>query len=332
MSELRLNVITKDWVVIAPERASRPSSVAQPKSRPPLPAYEPACPFCPGNEHLAEAEVERVAGAEPGSWRTRVVSNRYPALSPRHPLGSAHVGLRHRVSGFGIHEVIIDTPRHDLPAAQQPLDQMAALVATYRNRYRACRADARIAHVVIFKNHGPAAGTSIIHPHSQLVATPVVSYQVRDRIRTLQDHHALYGECVLCRLIAEEIEEGARIVEVGPSFVAMIPYAALSSYHLWLFPRRHMASFAELRDEEISPLAEILRSALLRLQHGLGDPDYNYVIRSAPSSCAPEEFHWYISIVPRLARTAGFELGSGMYVNDSFPEASAAHLRSVAIP
>jgi UDPglucose--hexose-1-phosphate uridylyltransferase len=332
MSELRLNVITKDWVIICPERSVRPSSFVQPKERPSVPAYAPDCPFCPGNEHLAEAEVDRVVDSEPERWRTRVVSNRYAALSPTTVLDAAHAGLRHRVSGFGIHEVIIDTPRHDLPAAQQPPGQLEALVATYRARYRACRADPRIAHVVIFKNHGLAAGTSLIHPHSQLVATPVVSYQVRDRIRTLQDHHALYGECVLCRLIAEEIEEGSRVVEVGPSFVAVVPYAALSSYHLWIFPRRHMASFAELRDEEIAPLAATLRSVLLRLQHGLGDPDYNYVIRSAPNRCAPEEFHWYISIVPRLTRTAGFELGSGIYVNDSFPESSAALLREVVIP
>ena len=261
-----------------------------------------------------------------------MIANRYAALSPKSPLGATHAGLRHRVSGFGIHEVVVDTPRHDLPAAQQQPDQLEALVETYRARYRACRADPRIAHVVIFKNHGLGAGTSIIHPHSQMVATPVVSYQVRDRIRTLQDHHALYGECVLCRMIAEEIEDGSRVVEVSPTFVAVIPYAALSSYHLWIFPRRHMASFAELRDDEIAPLAATLRSVLLRLELGLGDPDYNYVIRSAPSSCAPEEFHWYISIVPRLARTAGFELGSGMYVNDSYPEVSAEFLRSVAIP
>lgn len=328
MSELRLNVITKDWVIICPERTQRPRSFVEARERPAVASYDASCPFCPGNEALAEAEVDRVGGAN-GSWRTRAVTNRFALLSPDCEHEASHSGFRHSVSGFGIHEVIVDTPSHSCPAALDPGDQLEALMMTYRARYRACRADPRIAHVVLFKNHGPTAGTSLIHPHSQVIASPVVSYQVRDRIRTLQEHHALYGDCVVCRMIEEEISEGLRIVELSPHFVALVPYAALSSHHLWLFPRRHMAEFGELRDDEVRALAATLGAVQRRLHRALGDPDYNYVIRSAPRGCDPAEFHWYLSIVPRLAKTAGFELGSGMYVNDSYPEMSAASLRAV---
>jgi UDPglucose--hexose-1-phosphate uridylyltransferase len=333
MSELRLNVITKEWVVIAPERSARPKQFTAHHSRPPLPDHDPSCPFCPGNEGQTTAEEFRISTPDGSGWSTRVVSNRYAALS-REPAEVAKYsqGLNHCVSGVGIHEVIIDTPRHDLTTAQLTPSQVQDVLRTYRSRYRACREDPRIAHTIIFKNHGPGAGTSLIHPHSQIVATPVVSYQVRDRIRALEDHYALFGDCVLCRMIAEEIANGSRIIFRTESFVALVPYAALSAFHVWIFPIRHMASFGELRDEELQDLATTLRTALRQLYYGLDDPDFNYVIRSAPSACSPDDFHWYISIVPRLGRSAGFELGSGMYVNDRYPEDSAQYLRSVRMP
>jgi UDPglucose--hexose-1-phosphate uridylyltransferase len=310
----------------------RPRVVIESAPRIAAASYDATCPFCPGNEHLAETEVYRRPTAASAPWRTRSVVNRYAVLSPQSSCDAMHAGLHHSVAGFGIHEVIIDTPRHDRAPALGECAELEAVIATYRERYLAARVDPRIQHVVIFKNHGPIAGTSLPHPHSQLVATPVVSWQVRDRIRTMEDHFALYGECVLCRLIAEEIADGGRIVELSPEFVALVPYAALSPFHVWLFPRRHMASFSELREEEIPPFADCLRRVLLRLHHALGDPDHNYVIRSAPRNCVCEEYHWYVSIVPRLGRAAGFELGSGIYVNDTYPENAAALLRSIELP
>jgi UDPglucose--hexose-1-phosphate uridylyltransferase len=333
MSELRLNVVTKEWVIIAPERATRPKDFKPRVSRPPLPSHDPACPFCPGNEQMTVGEVSRMPATQEHAWLTRVVPNRYPVLSCSHTSPAPHhEGLKHRVNGFGVHDVIIETPRHDLTTALMPLPQVEAILRTYRDRYRACDQDRRIAHILLFKNHGPAAGTSLIHPHSQIIATSVVSYQVRDRIRTLEDHQALYGHCVLCKMVEDEIAEGTRLVDVNESFVALVPFAALSAYHLWVFPRRHMGSFGAISDTELTDLSSLLRSVLRRLYFGLGDPDYNYVIRSAPRTCSNGEFHWYLSIVPRLARAAGFELGSGMYVNDSCPEDSAAFLRSVLMP
>ena len=331
MSELRLNVVTKEWVIIAPERATRPHDhVAVPAQ--PAPRFVSTCPFCPGNEAMTTPEVFRCAAGD-GAWMTRVVANKYPVLEPSvSEPQHRHTGLMHTVDGFGVHEVIIDTPRHDAAIAQLSMEEVGAIVRTYRERYNACRADPRIAHVVLFKNHGAAAGTSLAHPHSQLVATPVISYQVRDRIRTLEEHLALYGECVLCRMIREEIEQGERVVFLNRSFVAMIPYAALSRFHIWVFPRRHMARYGDIADDEVEDLAEVLRTVMRQLYFGLGNPDFNYLIRSAPRTCVDDEFHWYLSIVPRIGQAAGFELGSGIYVNTSYPEDSAAFLRAVSIP
>jgi len=331
MSELRLNVVTKEWVIIAPERSTRPRELKAQVERPKLPAYDPACPFCPGNEHETETELHREPDGE--GWATRVVLNRYPVLtrqeaSPAHK----HHGLRHSLDGFGAHEVVIDTPRHDLATAMMGRPQLETLMRTCRDRFRALMEDPRIGHVLIFKNHGLAAGTSLIHPHSQVVATSVVSYQVRDRIRTLEDHEALYGECVLCQMIDQEATEGVRVVFINDSFVAFVPYAALSAFHIWIFPLRHMATFGEVTDDEARDLAETLHVVLGKLYFGLGDPDFNYVIRSAPRNCASTAFHWYMSVVPRLGRAAGFELGSGMYVNDRYPEDAAEFLSKIEVP
>lgn len=333
MSELRLNVVTKEWVIIAPERASRPDEFSRLINRPPRPAHAPNCPFCPGNEADTAAEVFRIVRTSDGGWQTRVVENKYPVLTRLSKrIQSRHRGLMHAVDGYGVHEVVIDTPRHDLTVALLPTPEVEAIIESYRNRYQACMSDNRIAHIVIFKNHGPGAGTSLIHPHSQVIGIPVVSYQVRDRIRTMEEHLALHGDCALCQMIQDEIEAEERILYQNDSFVALIPYAALSRYHIWIFPKRHMARFGEMSEDEVPELAQTLRHVLRMLYYGLGDPDFNYIVRSSPRGCAPEAFHWYISIVPRTGQAAGFELGSGMFVNPSLPEQSAAFLRSVTLP
>ncbi|MBN1947660.1 MAG: galactose-1-phosphate uridylyltransferase [Bradymonadales bacterium] len=331
---LRFNIITNEWVIIAPRRAFRPQDFRRTDS--PLvetPAYREDCPFCPGNEGHAPSEVYRLKAPGGAGWQTRVVYNKYPALSHDIPYPVRHnQGLKYSVDGFGIHEVIVETPRHDMTLALLDTHEVEAVLATYRSRYRACCEDPRIAHIIIFKNHGERAGTSLVHPHSQLVATPVVSYQVADRLRTMEDHQEQSGRCLACRMLAEEIEDGVRILQLTEHFVAFIPYAALSSFHLWIYPRKHRARFGDLTDEELEDLARTLRTILRKLHYGLNNPDFNYVIRSAPSHCDEEDFHWYLSIVPRLSRAAGFELGSGMYINASLPEESAAFLRSVELP
>lgn len=332
MSELRLNVLTNEWVILAPVRSARPSDLArEPPPRERLP-HDPACPFCPGNEHRS-VETDRVPDGA-GGWRTRVVLNKFPALA-RDAHGEAPAArtspLRVRSDAYGVHEVFVDSPRHDTAPALMPLADLVTLFGCYRARYRAMAADPRLAHVVIFKNHGGGAGASLAHPHSQLIASPVASRQVLDRVGLFAQHTRDYGGCLACAILADELADGARVLVESPHFVALTPWAALSPFHLWILPRRHYACFGEIADDALVDLAATLRAVLRMLHFGLGDPDYNYVIRSGPLR-ERTGYHWYLSIVPRVAKHAGFEFGSGMYINPTWPEDTARFLRDVVVP
>ncbi|MGB6033834.1 MAG: galactose-1-phosphate uridylyltransferase [Bacteroidota bacterium] len=332
MPQLRQNIITRDWVIIAPERATRPNDLAlERKPRRPAARYDPACPFCPGNEHLTKREVFRVETDQ--GWQVRVVGNKYPVLSPDGERVRSSAGIYRSMAGVGTHEVIVEHPRHDLSPALYDVEQLAAVFTSYRARYRDIRQDDRIEAIIIFKNHGERAGTSLGHPHSQLAATPVVPAQIRTRVEEATRFFDDTGECVFCQTLREELEDQDRIVCETAHFVAFIPYAALSPFHLWIFPRRHMSSFDDISDIETGDLALVLRTVLSKMYRGLKDPDYNYSVRSLPTRDRNTDyFHWYLTIIPRISRTAGFELGSGMFINSTVPEESAAFLRGVVVP
>jgi UDPglucose--hexose-1-phosphate uridylyltransferase len=330
MPEIRQNIITRDWVIIASERAARPDDFKRPHELVTLPRYESSCPFCPGNEHLTGQELLRID--KESAWQVRVVPNRYPALAPEGERIRTVKGICRSMTGVGIHEVIVEHPRHDIVPALYDDSHFADVLATFRERYAAARRDPRVEAIIIFSNHGEAAGTSLQHPHSQITATPVVPSQIRTRIDEATRYFDDNGDCLFCRTLREELMSGERIIVEGADFVAFHPFAALSPFHTWIFPRRHMSSFEETTDTELLGLASVLRKTLAKLYYGLNDPDYNYTIRSTPTDLAATEyFHWYLSIVPRVLRTAGFELGSGMFINPSVPEESAAFLRSVKV-
>jgi UDPglucose--hexose-1-phosphate uridylyltransferase len=332
MPELRQNIITREWVVIARERARRPDEFARPPApRPALPPYDPSCPFCAGNEHLTERESFRITDGR--TWAVRTVLNKYPALSPEGERVRTIRGIHRSMTGVGVHEVVIEHPRHDTSLALLPASAVADVLRAYRARYIALRADPRIEAIIIFKNHGEAAGTSIVHPHSQIAAMPIVPNQIRARMEEAIRYFDENGECIFCQTLKEELVARDRIVYESPHFVAFIPYAALSPFHLWIFPRRHVTSFDGIFDSELEDLATTLRVVLAKLHHGLGNPDYNFSIRSAPARDGQTEyFHWYLAVIPRTTRTAGFEIGSGMYINTTLPEESAAFLRAVPVP
>jgi UDPglucose--hexose-1-phosphate uridylyltransferase len=212
-------------------------------------------------------------------------------------------------------------------------EQVGNIIRCYRSRYVDVAADPRITHVTIFKNHGEAAGTSLEHPHSQLIATPVISHQVRDRMYEALRHYDEYGECIFCAMLDEELHAKARLVEVTEHFVALEPFASPTPFVTHIFPRRHMASFGDVSEVEMEDLGRVLRKVLAKLYFGLHDPDFNYTIRSAPAeNRGVMYYHWYLSVIPRLTRVAGFELGSGMFINTVLPEDAAGFLRNVEIP
>lgn len=329
MPELRQNFATKEWVIIATERAKRPKELAR-KEPPRMPAsFVPTCPFCPGNEDKTPPQVLRVPNGD-GKWQVRVVPNKFAALARESQLTRTIRRSRRSIAGFGVHDVIIETPDHSQVTALMDDDHVANVLRAYKSRYDELSLDPRIAHITIFKNHGLDAGTSLEHPHSQLVATPIISSQVRGRFQVALQHHDDYGECMFCQMIEEELAEEERIVLTTEHFVALEPFASPTPFATHIFPRRHMANFGDVSAGEINDLARVLRKTLGKLYHGLGNPDFNYTLRSAPAELhAVKYFHWYVSIIPRLTRVAGFELGSGMFINTVPPESAAEFLRNV---
>lgn len=330
MPELRQNFFTKEWVIIATERAKRPKELARQQPLKAPACFVASCPFCPGNEDKTPPEVMRVPANGSGPWQVRVVPNKFSALArDAQPTRTIHRSRR-SMGGFGVHEVIVETPDHSHTTALLDDAHVANVLRAYKSRYDELSLDPRIAHITIFKNHGLDAGTSLEHPHSQLIATPVISSQVRGRFQVALQHYDEYGECMFCQMIAEEMTEEDRIVATTEHFVVLEPFASATPFATHIYPRRHMASFGDISGAEITDLARTLRKVLAKLYHGLGDPDFNYTLRSAPAELhGVKYFHWYVSIIPRLTRVAGFELGSGMFINTVPPESAAEFLRNV---
>jgi UDPglucose--hexose-1-phosphate uridylyltransferase len=332
MPELRQNFFTKEWVIIATERAKRPEELVAHRSVQTLPAFMESCPFCPGNEDKTPHETLRFPKNSTEPWAVRVIPNKFAALDCLAQPTRNLQHLRRRVDGFGFHEVIIDSPDHSCCMALMPDAHVQKILSVYKERYNSLSADHRVQHVTIFKNHGADAGASMAHPHSQLIATPVIPSQVRHRLHEALRHYDDAGECMFCHMVEREVEDQTRIVLKSESFVAMEVFASATPFATHIFPLRHMASFGGISTAEISDLARVLRAVLAKIHSGLENPDLNYTIRSAPSDyAAARHFHWYVSVIPRLTRMAGFELGSGMFINSVLPEAAAEFLRNVHV-
>jgi UDPglucose--hexose-1-phosphate uridylyltransferase len=332
MSEIRYNEITGDWVIIAVERSKRPMNFAAvtPTARN-MVRYVESCPFCSGNEGASPDEEFRIAD-EDGNWRVRTVRNKFSALSAQ---GDAAVldHSRRTINGVGRHEVIIESPDHSHVMAFHTLQEATDLLSVYRERFLNFYQDPRVEHVILYKNHGPDAGTSLEHPHSQIVGTPVVPGQVIQRLDWAEKSMKETGVCLYCRTLSEEIAEQKRLVAENEHFVAFIPFASLSPYHVWIFPRKHSACFSTTSGAAMADLASILVNVLGKLHTALNNPSFNFVIRSlSPQEADLPHFHWYLAIVPRLSKAAGFELGTGMYINSSVPEHSAELLRKASSP
>jgi len=331
MSEFRQNRATKEWVIIAPERGKRPSDLARDVAkRKPLPSYSENCPFCPGHEDQTPPAVFQMTHA--GKWKLRAVPNRFAALSPDKPATRNFVGSFLSANGFGIAEVIIESPLHNITIATMSIDEVTNVLHIYRERQREVSKNENINLVTIFRNHGSRAGTSLEHPHSQLIATPIVPPHVRYPLEQAVLHYDKYGTCVYCDIFIEELKQKERIIIDSPRFVVFCPFAANSPFEIRIYPKQHKASFLSNSDEDIAELAGVLHQILLRIHILLGDPDYNYIIRSSPVGDEDtRHLHWYMIIIPKISTPAGFEIGSGIYINTVAPEEAARLLREVKI-
>lgn len=332
MPELRQNLATREWVIIASERAKRPNAFVESAHRQlteERSIYDPHCPFCPGNEEL-DLEVERFP--VDGDWQTRVVLNKYPALAKEGVLTRVFDGVQRRIAGVGHHEIVVENRRHNTTLALMTTDELKAVLETFQRRGQEISNDHRIEQIIYFRNHGERAGASLPHPHCQIIGLPVVPSNIRRRIDEARRYFDDNGRCVFCDMLQDELMRGERLISVNDHFAAFLLYAALSPFHIWILPRHHHANFLDTPREHLASLGNVLRDVLRRLYVGLRDPDYNLIIRSGPvKEPGSVYFHWYISIVPRVSRAAGFEMGSGMYINPSLPEASAAFLRGVEL-
>lgn len=331
MPELRQDPTTKEWTIIAVERSKRPHDFIKTETLVEKPSYGEDCPFCSGNEHLSPHETLAYrSGGPPDSqgWWVRVIPNKFPALSPEGSVERQDTGFFRRMDGVGVHEVVIESPVHNhiLPLMEDR--QVQEILLAYRERYLAVREDPRIKLIIIFKNQGQAAGTSLDHTHSQLVGTSVVPAKIRKKLEEAARYYDDHGRCVYCDSVEEELTVGKRIVMETESFVVLEPFASRSPFETWIVPKKHQASFGLISMEDSKSFAIILKKTLLKLYSKLNNPDYNYVIHTAPIKDEQEDYyHWHLQIIPRLTNPAGFELGSGIYINVSLPEETAQFLR-----
>jgi UDPglucose--hexose-1-phosphate uridylyltransferase len=332
VSGFRQDRTTGEWVLVAPERARRPGSNQAGGAAAAPPAFDPGCPFCPGGEHRLPGILEEMPSEGPPGWLTRVVPNRYPLLraEPPGPATRDEAGTCAPAQGF--HEVIVESPRHDADPSRLPAPELSALLRTYASRCRALRAQPAVEAVVLFRNHGRAAGASLRHPHAQIVA----STQVPPRLAAARDwaraHHARGGRCATCEQLEIEQRDGRRIVEATPHFLAIVPFAARGPFETWIVPRQHEATFGRADDAVLLEFGRLLQRALLRLRAVLGDPPYNYTLAFAAADRDAAWSHWGLRLLPALATPGGFELATGLPVNPALPEADAETLRRASLP
>ena len=325
MPEIRKDPVFGRWVIIASERGLRPNEFRL-GDNPEGGAY--TCPFCAGNEKLTPPEIYSLPG-EKGGWRLRVVRNKYPALTSEGSSDNRREGIYDRMDGMGFHEVVIETPEHGKLLETMPGEAVADVIRTFMLRVSEIKKDPRIKYVMIFKNHGRNAGASLLHPHSQIIAMPMAPLRVTQELDGAAAYHKERGACVYCDILAAELAFKKRVVAENSSFLVVAPYASCFSFELCVLPKKHLSHFEDLPGAEAGALAEVLKTALGKLSASLPDLAYNLIVHTMPVQ-EPEapHYHWHIEITPKLTRVAGFEWGTGFYINTVSPEEAAEILNS----
>jgi len=332
LSELRKDPVTGRWVIISSERGRRPSDFqeAPPKRKGGF------CPFCAGNERFTPPEI--LAYREPGTlpnsagWSLRVVPNKFPALKIEGNLDKTGIGLFDKMNGIGAHEVIIENPSHEMTMSKLPERKIEDILWAYRDRVIDLKKDPRFQSILIFKNEGEAAGASLEHSHSQLIALPIIPRQVSEEIEGARLYYNYKERCIYCDIIRQEMYAEERNVAENEHFLAITPFAARFPFETWIIPKTHNACFDESQPWEYSSLARILKNVLQRLDKVLNIPPYNYIIHTCPLRSQMKEFyHWHLELIPKLIRIAGFEWGSGFYINPTSPEEAAKFLREAKV-
>ncbi|VAW76318.1 Galactose-1-phosphate uridylyltransferase [hydrothermal vent metagenome] len=350
--EIRINpIVPSESVLVSTARGMRPRKEEAPAPRDTR-KHVDRCPFCRGNEEMTPPTV--ASSPETGDWQVRVVENLYPVLGDESTSGNLVFGLQQAIDGYGRHEVIIDHPDHGIAIHEMTEDHLFRLIGMYRDRIRTLyETDPRIQYVLVFKNFGPAAGASIAHTHSQVIAMPVVPENVYNEVIHSRQYFEKNRQCIFCSLIDEaltfeakiydresgsvrrKIDVGQYVIERGEHFVAIKPFASRYEWEIHILPLQHASDFIELNDAQREDLARVLKRATARLDAVIGGAQYNFFLHSLPhnnefSNCH-DSYHWHMEICPRTSIPTGFELGSGLFVSTISPEEAAAQLRAVVL-
>jgi UDPglucose--hexose-1-phosphate uridylyltransferase len=332
MPELRKDPIVGRWVIIATERAKRPVP-----SKHEVASQSPGfCPFCEGNEEKTPHEIiayrERNTRPNERGWRVRVVPNKFPALQVEGSLNKRGEGIYDKMNGIGAHEVIIECPFHEVTLANLAEDNIREVLWVYRDRLVDLKKDPRLVYGMLFKNVGALAGASLEHTHSQLIVTPIVPISVWEEMTGALEFFNYRGRCIFCDMVQQELTSEKRVVLDTPNFVSIAPYASRFPFETWILPKNHNSHYENIQKTEVDELGTVLKTILLKLEAALDKPAYNYIIHTSPfNSQALPHYHWHIEVIPRLTRVAGFEWGTGFYINSVPPEQAADYLRETEV-
>ncbi len=319
-------------MIIATDRAKRPTDFVR---TPVNGTGSVNCPFCAGHEHKTPPEVlayrNGTSPNQPG-WSLRVVPNKFPALRVEGDLSRQGEGIYDRMNGVGAHEVLIETPEHIVSTGDLSEKQIEDIFWAFRDRINDLKRDRRLRYVILFKNHGEAAGASLEHSHSQLIALPVIPKRAQEEIDGARRYFEFRERCVYCDIVRQEIDEATRLIMESDHVIAISPYAPRFPFETWIIPKKHHSHFEEADIGTIQSLGSVMRTLMRKIEKVLERPAYNIMVHSAPIQEAPiHHYHWHIEIIPKLTRVAGFEWGTGFYINPTPPEESARYLREARV-
>ena len=345
MPELRKDPLIGRWVIIATERAKRPIDFAAPQEEGEDSQGQTDCPFCEGQEAATAPEIyaARASSAKPNTpgWTVRVIPSIKPVLRIEGELQRRANGMYDVMNGIGAHEVIIESPQHIQNMADLSVERIQEALAVSVQRMSDLEHDPRFRYVLWFKNYGAVAGAGRVHhTRSQLIATPVTPKRVKEELMGARRYFEDKERCMICDLVAQERQANERVVLDSAHMVVLCPFASRFPFEVTIIPKRHSCDFASMKPEEVGDLASALKQVLSRLKTVLGDPPYNYVLHTAPFrrhrvkaahwKTIEEDYHWHIELMPRLTKLAGFEWGSGFYINPTPPEEATRYLREPA--
>ncbi|MBU1087188.1 MAG: galactose-1-phosphate uridylyltransferase [Candidatus Omnitrophica bacterium] len=330
MQQLRRDPILGRWIIVQDEKQISPNDyIEQSVGAKQIGKF---CPFCVGNEAKSPPDifVDKTPGAEQ-SWNLRVIANKFPALRIEGDLDRQGIGIYDQMNGIGAHEVIIETPDHQKDIADLSTEEAAKIIFAYKQRFLDLKQDSRFQYILIFKNHGQSAGASLEHSHSQLIALPIVPKKIKEALRGAEKYYGFKERCVYCDIIDQELEAQERMICENENFLAFSPFAACTPFEIWILPKKHCSHFYLISEDLLYDFSAILKDVLWRLKKILTDPPFNFIINTAPIQHEQELgfYHWHMQILPKLTRAAGFEWGTGFYINPSPPEQTAKLLREV---